>query len=442
MNLLDQIIEAAATPRILSEENNTANINVENMDTLVDASLRRPGGGGGGWDAAEYGISLEEAQRRFDEANTPAARQKVVEELRQRAIDRAGLDVSNGRVAVMVAGKAAWHKLGVNVESAVNSAQAIKLAGQDFKVLKVPATWEHGGLVRQSDETFLLIREDTGVQLGTVGNRYQAIQNIEAYEYLDSVLEQFGAKYETAGSLYGGRKVWMMAHLPQQSFTLPGNDHQEAYCLFTNPHDGSGRAFAYPTSERVVCANTLRMSTKDRGKGIGIRHTGNLRAKIHDAQTALGLAVKGFEQYKENAETLITKKVNPIYYANEVLDAVLEVTAAQAMKGADALAAAMQVTEANMELARKTLAKQIERREEILDDIIERYESARCGVNGMRGTAWSAFNAITEHADHNTIGRQKGSQANKLSRRMESAIAGEADDIKQVAYQTILQMAV
>jgi hypothetical protein len=39
-------------------------------------------------------------------------------------------------------------------------------------------------------------------------------------------------------------------------------------------------------------------------------------------------------------------------------------------------------------LARKSFERKIERRGEILQDMLERYESERCGLNGQRGTAW------------------------------------------------------
>ena len=50
------------------------------------------------------------------------------------------------------------------------------------------------------------------------GNRYKPIQNEEGFAFLDGVLEEYGARYETAGSLYGGSQVWMLAHLPRHLF--------------------------------------------------------------------------------------------------------------------------------------------------------------------------------------------------------------------------------
>jgi len=356
------------------------------------------------------------------------------------AIRRASLDTSNGKVSVMVAGKPAWHRLGVNVESAVTSADAMRLANLNWRVDKLPLYYTDAtGTKREAPDVYGIVRDDTGEMLGNVGSRYTAIQNHEAFDFLDNVLGQFGAKYETAGAIYGGAKVWMLVHLPNQRFTVGHGDTIEPYALFTNPHDGSGKAFCYPTSERVVCANTFRVAQRDKGKGIGIRHSGNVKAKIADAQLALGLAVKGFEEFKEQADSLAHAKLaNAPAFVNGVLDAVLDMTAAEALKGADALAAALAVDDVQRDLSRKAFQRQIDARQNVLEDILTRYESERCGINGMRGTAWAAFNAVTEFADHSPLVRYKGSDENRASRRMESTIAGEADEIKQVAFTQAL----
>ena len=94
-----------------------------------------------------------------------------------------------------------------------------------------------------------------------------------------------------------------------------------------------------------------------------------------------------------------------------------------------------------MELERKSFQRKIERRGEILEDIIMRYESATNGVAGMRGTAWASLNAVSEHADHNNIGRRVGTVENRRSRRFESALMGPADEMKQVALEMAINAA-
>lgn len=363
------------------------------------------------------------------------------------AIKRAALDTSNGRISVMVAGEAPWHKLGVHVKEAVKAADAIRLSGLDWSVSKRPLFW-HESITDDAEEikfsqlgweesdSYGIVRDDTKAYLGTVGERYKPIQNRDGFDFLDSVIGEYGARYHTAGAIFGGKRVWMLVELPKQSFSLNSKDEVKAYALFTNCHDGIGAARCIPTNERPVCGNTLRRAMSNgKSDGISIRHTGDIKGKISDARSALGLAVKGFEDFKVEAEVMSrTRLVNHIGYFDGLLDMVCDVTAAEANKGADALAAALAVTEAQQAIEAERFGRQIERRKSLLADIIERYESERCGINGMRGTVWAGLNAVTEHADHNKIVRFNGSESAKESKRFESVLMGDADKLKQIAY--------
>ncbi len=438
-SLLDSIVENQSSgARIVSENHDAGSINWV-------AGLSDPG--------EMIGCGMYQQLRRengeTDEAYAPRLRllmaslptfirDKIEKSMKEAAQRRAGLDTTNGKVRMMSAGKLPWHGLGVQVDKACSSAEAIRFAGLDWTVDKIRPSYTHNGKVMQSSG-FDVVRMDTGDSLGTVGNRYTPIQNSQGFEFLDGVLQSFGAKYETAGSLYGGAKVWILAHLPGQDFVVNGGDEQKAYVLFENCHDGSGSGNVFPTSERVVCANTLRMASKDKDKGMSIRHTGSVKDKIKAAQKALGIAVEEFADYKETAEALYRKPLEIKHYAHDVLDAVLDITQAQANMGPDVLAAAIATTQASRELARKSFEQKIERRGEILADILERYESERCGIGSIRGTAWSAFNAVTEHADHAKVGRQSQDPLTRMSRRFESVISGAADEMKQTALQIAMK---
>lgn len=444
MSLLDTVLNN--TVRILSEQHDTNRIATgpagQGVRQQIEA-IRR-----GDWDAAEYGISAVAQIAKLEAALTPEAMERELVELRQRAIRRADLDTSNGRVNVMVAGEAAWHKLGVNVESATIAATARELSGTNFRVVKMPyfrpaedrddAPDSLG--YEASDRAYYLVRADTGAVLADyAGPDWQPIQNDTATDFLDTLIGEFGARYETAGSLYGGKKIWFQIHLPRQNFTLPGGDENLAYALFVNPHTPGECATLFPTNHRAVCANTVRTACAgDSAKGLRIRHTGDISAKLSDARNALGIAVEGLAKYAENARTLaVTRCESAERYFHGVLDEVLDVTEAQQMLGIDALAATLKLTEAGA----AAKEREIKRRENLLDDILTRYEGAKNSVGGMRGTMWGAFNAVTEHADHSDLYRFRGSESDRNSRRMESALSGPADTMKQVAYAQALALA-
>jgi phage/plasmid-like protein (TIGR03299 family) len=445
-SLLDEIVDSHHSgPVILSEQHDTGRINwvggVTDPGEMIGCGryqeLRRLTGEGD----AEYQERLTLLLPTLPREH----REKIEAAMRTAANARAGLDTTGGRVALMVAGQHAWHKLGVNVRDAVSSADALNLAGLGWQVKKQPHAYKHPvtGEWLESKLSFSVVRQDSGAELGAVGSRYKPFQNSDGFAMLDGVLGSFGAKYEAAGSLYGGKRVFMLVKLPEQAFSVGHRDQVDAYALFTNPHDGSGVAECFATSERVVCANTLRVARAGKKGGLKIRHTGDLKQRVADARQALNLTVQGFTEFKEQAEVLgRTPMPNITHYCNDVLDAVLDVTLADMKKGADVLAAMIEADAAERELARKSIAAKIERRGEILQDMLERYESERCGLNGQRGTAWAAVNAVTESADHGKLGGKfVGSENAKASRRFESILTGEADEAKQVAYDRALALA-
>lgn len=425
--ILDSILNSSS-PRIVSEQHNPNAINFV-------AGLADPG------EMIRCGYLPEIRRQEGEQDDAYATRILPIvmalpkdqrDKIMGSAIQRASLDVSNGRISVMVAvgpngEQMPWHRLGTMVAAAVNGSEALALANLGWKVLKVPAEREWNGKRVISTDTFLLVRDDTGAELGSVGKQYKTVQNDDATAFLDEALKDYGARYETAGAIYGGKSVWLQARLPKQIEVTKG-DVVDGYATFTLFHDGTAACRCYPTTLRAVCANTLRLANEGKSKGISIRHTGDIKGKLNDARRALGLAVEGFESFGVAAQAMAATRMKVIPYANEVLDLVLDVTEAQAKMGSDVLAAAVAKTDAERQLAVKKFDAAIKVRDNLLSDILDRYESERC----QKGTVWGGYNAISEAADHGTWRRYAGE--NKDSRRFESVLTGDADDLKQAAW--------
>ena len=388
-------------------------------------------------------------------ANLPAnVRQKIETAGRKAGTARANIDQSNGRMNVFST-KAMWHGLGTVVTGALNSDQAIQLAGLSWQVLKLaygytdPVTRQN----RLSKEAFAIVRADTGDELGSVGGRYTPIQNSEAFAFLDDVLGDFGAKFHTAGSLFGGRKIWAQVALPEHNFRVTKNDETECFATLMNPHDGSGVCLTFPTANRVVCNNTLRVAMKDAKDGIKIRHSGNVKTKIESAKIVLGLTAQAMDGYKDNAQLMVGASIgNEKKYFNEVLDAVLNITQLEMSQDVKTVVNGrlvpggevdriLAIDDIRRDLETKQVLRDIKARSATLEDILERYESETNGIDGIRGTVWSAYNSVTESADHGLLnGRYTGNANDKASRRFESVLSGKADDVKQVAYQSAMSL--
>lgn len=196
-----------------------------------------------------------------------------------------------------------WHGLGTKVNEAPTSKEAIKLAGLDWNVNPTVIYDANGKEIsgykanmRDSDQSIL----------GIVSDRYQIVQNSEAFEFTDSLLDE-GVVYETAGSLRDGKQIWLLARMP--STTILGDD-VDPYLCFTNTFDGSGAIKVCMTPVRVVCNNTLNLALETTKRSWSTRHIGDLAGKLHQAKETLGLAQEYMKKLDENADRLANTKLS------------------------------------------------------------------------------------------------------------------------------------
>lgn len=183
-----------------------------------------------------------------------------------------------------------WHGLGTRVEEAPASADALSLAGLDWQVVQQPIYTDRLEPIPGYKAN---IRDSDRRVLGVVTDRYRIIQNQEAFAFTDALLGH-GVRYETAGALQGGRKVWLLARLPQEY--IMGGERISPYLVFSNTHDGSGSVKVALTPVRVVCNNTLNLALKSADRSWSMIHTGNIADKLDEARDTLLMA----EQYMDN----------------------------------------------------------------------------------------------------------------------------------------------
>ena len=177
-----------------------------------------------------------------------------------------------------------WHGLGTMVAEAPNSKDALRLAGLNWKVLQEPVYTENKELIQGYKAN---VRETDRKVLGVVTDRYKVIQNEEAFAFTDTLLGE-GVRYETAGSLQEGRRVWMLARLPREF--IIGGERISPYMVFSNTHDGSGAVKTALTPIRVVCNNTLNLALRTAKRSWSMIHTGDISGKIEEAKNTLLLA--------------------------------------------------------------------------------------------------------------------------------------------------------
>jgi len=258
-----------------------------------------------------------------------------------------------------------WHGLGTVVQDAPTSEDALRLAGLDWDVIPTPVMANN-----QIIPGYLAnVRSSDNSVLGITSQKYKIVQNKEAFAFVDELL-MHDVKFETAGSLENGKRVWMLAHLPPENIL---GDEVVPYLVFTNGHDGKNAVTLTQCVNRVVCQNTLAAALKEGRRQYTFRHIGNLESKVLEAQIALDLTHKYMNGLRSFAEEMVAKKISR-QKLEDIINQVfpLDEEASDRIKN-------------NVILMR--------------DSFKEIYKNTPDTQN-FNGTAWGIFNAFADMATH------------------------------------------
>ena len=317
--------------------------------------------------------------------------------------------------SMFYSGEVPWHGLGTQLENPATAEEAINAAGLDWEVKCghiIVSNFNEKKVSKEIviPEHFCTVRMDKKIPLGIVGRLYTPIQNREAFSFFDSVVGEKQATYHVAGALGKGETVWILAKLPSDIRIVGTDDIINKYLLLTNRHDGTMSLRMFFTPIRVVCQNTLSaaLSVRKTGEGVTLRHFPDIHKKVDQARQTLGLAIQYYNELSEAFNALARIEIN-----QEWLDEYLE---------------GVMPTPKNKEASTRLL--------NIRSGMKGRFESASNSLPGIRGTAWAAYNAVTEYVDHE---RRVPKLDRDKTRRLESIWIGSGAQIKERALGIALQ---
>ncbi len=280
-----------------------------------------------------------------------------------------------------------WHGLGVRVEEAVSADEALRISGLDWKVLQKPIYTNTGELI---DGYKANVRDSDSKVLGVVTDRYKVIQNEEAFAFTDALLGE-GVRYETAGALQEGKKVWLLARLPREY--IIGGERISPYLVFSNTHDGSGAVKVAITPIRVVCNNTLNLALATAKRSWTMIHTGNIQNKIQEAQSTLMLAESYMDELGKEFEVLKGKEMSD--------------------------AQVLEYIEILLPVEKDASTQQIKNVQKIREDMKARYFDAP-DLKSVGNNAYRFVNAVSDFATHtNPLRRTANYRENMFSRTID-----------------------
>ena len=304
------------------------------------------------------------------------------------------------------AGEVPWHGLGARLQKRMTTQEALEKGGLDWEVeLKELRTESDAGQFdNKLEEHRAVVRKDNSSVLGVVGTSYVPLQNKEAFSFFDHAITDRKAIFETVGALGKGERVWMLAKVEGKDFDVLPSDKVEPYLLLFHAHDGSACVTSLFTPIRVVCQNTLRAALSKNSDRIKIRHTGDVAGKIRLAGDAIRLVGTMIDETKPVFIKMAQKQLNHSKTEEYVA----------------------KVLRPNVDTGDKEQTARLKSNIEEIMGLVEAGQGS--DIQGVRGTVWGAYNAITEFVDHKRSIR--GGEQNRIG----SIWLGQGSQIKQRAF--------
>ena len=326
------------------------------------------------------------------------------------------ISIVNGKAEAVYALQPAWHGLGTVFDHVPTGDEVLEKIG--FTTELCPMQAIVNGKAINAPDFYATVRTDIPRVLGVVSERYHIVQVADMVDFCDSLMQDGVIRYEAAGVLFGGRKVFVLARMPSVD-TFAEGDTGLRYVLFSSSFDGSEAIFAHPTNVRVVCSNTLQLAIK--GKK-GIKHTLNCPDKLAAARLMISQFDTAFTEFRDKARILATKQMTTQAaeeYINTLFPPVpepviVDPTARKSSKGT--------------------------RRDNKVEIVKAAMIDSRTVLPSMAGTWWAGFNAISQYADHAaTFKTTNGATA--AENRMESILDGPSAELKDQAFNLACAMA-
>lgn len=310
-------------------------------------------------------------------------------------------------------GETPWHGLGKKLEGQVTTEQAIVAAGLDWEVGTKKLKTEDG----ESVSHVATYRKSDGRILGVVGPKWHPLQNKEAFAFFDPFLGTGQASIDTAGSLQGGKRIWVLANLAlEPSVIVPESDDiVRKYVLLSNSHDGTLAIRVGFTPIRVVCANTLAMAHYGNASQLlRIHHRKSAVETLDVVRDIMNVANQSFEATAEQYRFLASRSCS---------SADLEKFVKRIFSTRKSRAIVAPGTEPKDDWKSRVYPKVFEMFEKGLGN----------DLPGVKGTYWGAYNAVTEYLTHS-----RGKDAEK---RLDSVWFGDGAALSRQALATAVELA-
>lgn len=208
--------------------------------------------------------------------------------------------------------------------------------------------------------------------IGQSGTRLTPIHNRDAFAVADTLVGDHGATIEGACDYRNGAVSCLVVGLGK---IVLGDalDAVDLNLFIRNPHDGSGALSFSLTSFRPACTNAVHAALKNARQSWKISHTPNAAGRVDLANTAIIAALNYRDAFQVQAEAMIAQTMSDMEF-DKIVSCLWPIS--------------------------ETSGEKVTERRTAIREQVKAIRTDSPTLDGVRGTVWGAFNALTEYTQH------------------------------------------
>lgn len=188
-----------------------------------------------------------------------------------------------------------------DISNARDISDALSIANLDWEVEGKPIYDEnHKEITGFKANT----RVDTNEVFAIVSSKYHIVQNSDAFEFIDNLVNEYGMKFEEAGVYKDGASSWISGSFGTVDINGVTVENRIA---IQNSHDGSV-GLKVSIIPYINNGSILNPNISAR-RSIILKHVGAIKNKVLNAKESFGLSNRYLSALKDTSNELINKKL-------------------------------------------------------------------------------------------------------------------------------------
>jgi hypothetical protein len=335
--------------------------------------------------------------------------------------------------------KPAWHNIAKRIfdeNEVITARQAMAEVAGDIEIVKRPLFYTLDGSANIDAGKVAVIRKPTldspkPLLLGVAEDSWVADSYAELAGTIDELSRTF--KVETAGLLNEGGLAFLCLRGPD--YDVKGDEMRNYFAANFSGTPGIGH-YILQSDVRVVCWNTNLMSQQKATINLSVPHSADAKMRFSLAAKLVGQ----FHEMQDKAKGIFTAFADRQVTEKDV-DSIIYAAFQLPKLPAKLALIKQQLNETESQVFQRALTPQMlrdlekeqERWDKQTEGVLALREAAKESFESfnpphLRGTAWAAYNAVTEVADwregrNADEGAVLGSRAREKGRAFEAAMA-------------------